>query len=142
LAPDAQPDEAMMAAVERVAAFVASGGAGSPEETFAGSDVTILENFAPYLFSGPAAVEMWALGMRAHLSELTGLRHRFGQPCDFSRSGDQAFLSLPTEWSGFARGRAFTEKGGWCFVLAKQGEEWRVRNYGWAVTEISVAPSA
>ena len=137
-----QPDAAMMAAVERVAAFIASGGAGAVDEVFAASDVTILENFAPYLFTGPAAVEAWTLGMQAHLSGLVGLRHRFGQPCDFSRSGDQVFLSLPTDWSGVARGRAFTEKGGWCFVLTKQGEAWRVRNYGWAVTEISVTASA
>jgi hypothetical protein len=141
MASSEQPDSAMMAAVERIAAFIASGGAGSPVEAFAASDVTILENFAPYLFSGDTAVETWALGMRGHLRGVTGLRHRFGQPCDFSRSGDQVFLSLPTEWSGFANGRAFAESGGWCFVLTKQGEEWRVRNYGWAVTELSVAPA-
>ena len=79
--------------------------------------------------------------MQAHLSGVTALRHRFGEPHNFSRSGDQVFLSLPTEWSGFIDGRAFTEKGGWCFVLTKQTHEWRIRNYGWAVTEISVAPN-
>jgi hypothetical protein len=142
MAPPEQPDSAMMAPIERVAAFIASGAVGSPVETFAGSDVTIIENFAPYLFSGPAAVEAWALGMRAHLSGVTALRHRFGQPHNVSRSGDQVFLSLPTEWSGCIDGRAFTEKGGWCFVLTKQGRDWRIRNYGWAVIELSVAPNA
>jgi hypothetical protein len=131
----------MMDPVERLAEFIASGGAGSPEEAFAGSDVTILENFAPYLFAGDAAVETWALGMKAHLSGVTALRHRFSQPHNFSRSGDQVFLSLPTEWSGLIDGTAFTESGGWCFVLTKEGHEWRIRNYGWAVTEISVAPN-
>jgi hypothetical protein len=142
MATTERPDPAMMAPIERVAAFITSGGAGSPVEAFAGGDVTILENFAPYLFTGAAAVEAWALGMREHLSGVTGLRHRFGEARDFSRSGDEVFLSLPTEWSGVVRGRAFTEKGGWCFVLTRQGEEWRVRNYGWAVTELSVAPNA
>jgi hypothetical protein len=137
-----EPDPAMMAAVERVAAFIASGAVGSPAEAFAVSDVTILENFAPYLFSGAGAVEAWALGMQAHLSGVTALRHRLGQPHNFSRSGDLVFLSLPTQWSGFIDGRAFTEKGGWCFVLTKQGHDWRIRNYGWAVTELSVAPNA
>jgi hypothetical protein len=142
MAPREQPDAAMMAPVERLAEFIASGGAGSPWEAFATKDVTIIENFAPYLFTGAAAAETWALGMRAHLSGVTALRHRFGQPHDFSRSGDQVFLSVPTEWSGFVDGRAFTERGGWCFVLTKQGHEWRIRNYGWAVTEISLAPNA
>jgi hypothetical protein len=142
MTPREQPDPAMMAPIERVAEFIASGGVGSPAEVFAGSDVTIIENFAPYLFTGVAAVETWALGMRAHLSGVTALRHGFGQPHNFSRSGDQVFLSLPTQWSGSVDGRAFTERGGWCFVLTKQGNEWRIRNYGWAVTELSVAPNA
>jgi hypothetical protein len=68
MAQSEEPDAAMMGPVERVAEFIASGGAGSPVETFAGSDVTIIENFAPYLFTGEAAVEIWALGMQAHLS--------------------------------------------------------------------------
>jgi len=77
--------------------------------------------------------------MRAHLSGVTALRHQFGQPHNFSRSGDLVFLSLPTQWSGVAGGRVFTEHGGWCFVLTKQAQEWRIRNYGWAVTELSLA---
>jgi len=141
MASSEQPDAAMLAPVERVARFIAQGGVGSPAEAFAGGDVTILENFAPYLFAGAAAVEAWALGMRAHLSGVTALRHRFGQPQNFSRSGDRVFLSLPTQRSGFVDGRAFTERGGWCFVLTKQGHDWRVRSYGWAVTELLVAPN-
>jgi hypothetical protein len=140
MAQSEQHELAMMEPVERLAAFIASGGVGSPEGVFADGDVTILENFAPYLFTGDAAVETWALGMQAHLSGVTALRHRFGQPQNFSRSGDQVFLSLPTQWSGFVGGRAFTEKGGWCFVLTQQSRHWGIRNYGWAVTEISVAP--
>jgi hypothetical protein len=132
----------MMAPIDRVAALIASGGAGSAAEAFASSDVTILENFAPYLFTGPAAVAAWMLGMQAHLSGVTALRHRFGQPQNFSRTGELVFLSLPTQWSGFAGGRAFTELGGWCFVLTKQAHEWRIRNYGWAVTELSLEPIA
>ena len=141
MAPHERPDQAMMAPIERVAEFIGSGGVGSPAEAFAGSDVTILENFAPFLFSGPAAVEAWALGMRDHLRGVATLRHQFGHPHNFSRAGDLAFLSLPTQWSGVVDGRAFTERGGWCFVLTKQTPEWRIRNYGWAVTELSVAPA-
>jgi hypothetical protein len=142
MAPNEQPDPAMMAPIERVAAFIASGGAGVPAEAFAGSDVTILENFAPYLFTGPAAVETWALGMRAHVSGVTALRHQFGQPHNFSRSDELVFLSLPTQWSGVVGGRAFSERGGWCFVLTRQAHDWRIRNYGWAVTELSVEPAS
>jgi hypothetical protein len=132
----------MMAPIEQVAAFIASGGVGSAAEVFADGDVTILENFAPYLFTGAAAAATWALGMQAHLSGVTALRHRFGRSHNFSRSADLVFLSLPTEWSGVVDGRAFTESGGWCFVLTEQAHEWRIRNYGWAVTELTIEPLA
>jgi hypothetical protein len=142
MATSEQPDPAMMAPIERVAAFIAAGGVGSAAEAFAKSDVTILENFAPYLFIGPSAVETWAIGMRDHLHGVAALRHEFGQPHNFSRSDDLVFLSLPTQWLGVVGGRAFVERGGWCFVLTKQGHEWRIRNYGWAVTELSAEPLA
>lgn len=135
-------DPTMMAPIERIAEFIASGGVGSPAAAFADAKVTIIENFAPYVFAGATAVTAWTLGMRAHLSGLTELRHRFGEPQNFSRSDDQVFLSLPTEWSGCIAGRPFTEHGGWCFVLTRQGHDWRIRSYGWAVTDISVAASA
>jgi hypothetical protein len=138
LAVSDQPDPPMLAPVERLAAYIAAGGEGSAAEIFATGDVTIIENFAPYRFSGPDAVRAWTSGMRAHLAGLSELRHRFGQPHNFSRSGDQAFFSLPTHWSGRVHGKAFTETGGWCFVLARQDGAWRIRDYGWAVTELSM----
>jgi hypothetical protein len=132
-----QPDADMMAAVQRAADFIQGGGRTPPGPIFASSDVTILENFAPYLFAGPAAVSHWSREMQAHLVGLTALRYRFGEAHDFSRTGDQVFFSLPTIWSGIAHGRPFTESGGWAFLLTKTDREWRVRSYAWAVIESS-----
>ena len=137
VAASVQPDAPMLASVERLARFIGAGGEGSAADIFATGDVTIIENFAPYLFSGAGAVQAWTSGMRAHLAGLSELRHRFGQPHNFSRSGDQVFFSLPTHWSGLARGKAFSEAGGWCFVLVGQHGAWRIRDYGWAVIEFS-----
>jgi hypothetical protein len=57
---------------------------------------------------------------------------------NFDVDGDLVFLSLPTNWTGVSNGRRFDEDGGWAFVLVKQQGEWRVRNYGWAVTRLSL----
>ena len=132
-----QPDPAMLAAVERVAAFIETGGAASLERTFADGEVTIVENFPPHVFAGPDAVATWSGAMREHLQGATGLRHKFGRAQDFSRTGDDVFFSLPTSWRGFHQGKAFVEDGGWAFVLRRQGGGWRVRGYGWAVTRLS-----
>lgn len=131
---DDQPDASMIAAAGRVAAIIESGGLASPKDAFADRDVTIIENFPPYVFEGAGAVERWSDRMRAHLAGVTGLVHAFGPAQDFSRSGDDVYFSLPTTWRGVARGRPFVEHGGWAFVLTRQRGEWRVRGYGWAVT--------
>ena len=131
------PDDAMMAGPEAIARFIATGEDAALAGVFAERDVTIIENFAPHVFAGVDAVADWTKAMRAHTEGLAGLAHRFGPACDFSRSEDLAFFSLPTEWRGLARGRRFRENGGWAFVLVAEDGEWRVRSYAWAVTEIS-----
>jgi hypothetical protein len=132
-----QPDAAMIASATRVAAFIESGGAAPLATIFADGDVTIIENFPPYVFAGPDAVAHWSQQMRGHLAGVTSLRHGFGPAYDFSRTGDEAYFSLPTTWRGVAKGKTFTENGGWAFVLKNQNGEWRVRAYGWSVTGLS-----
>ncbi len=126
----------MLAPIERIAGFIVTG-----EEAclsaFADEGVTILENFAPHLFSGPGAVGRWAQAMRAHTSSLSDLAHRFGPACDFRVEEDRAFFTLPTHWSGAANGRRFQEDGGWAFLLVRQGDKWRVLSYGWPVTRFA-----
>jgi hypothetical protein len=132
-----QPDAEMIAAAERVAAVIESGGVASAIDAFADHDVTIIENFAPFIFEGPGSVERWSAQMRAHLMGVTALRHTFGPAQDFSHAGAGVYFSLPTNWRGLKHGRPFVEDGGWAFVLARHGGFWRVRGYGWAVTRSS-----
>ena len=101
--------------------------------------MTIIDNFAPYRFDGPNAVDRWTSGMRAHREATADLHHSFGAPQDYSRTDDRIFLSLPTTWIGTYRGRPFTETGGWAFVLQQQNNGWRVLSYGWSVTGISTS---
>ena len=130
-----KPDAEMMAVAERVAAFIATGGGSPPARLFAARDVTIVENFAPFVFEGPGAVETWSKQLRVHLEGMTALQHTFGEAFDFSRSGDEVYFSLPTIWRGLNNGKPFSESGGWAFVLTREEGEWRVLAYGWAVIE-------
>jgi len=130
-----KPDADMMAVAERVAAFIATGDRTPPARLFAAQDVTIVENFPPFVFEGPGAVETWAKQLRVHLEGITALRHIFSDAFDFSRSGDEVYFSLPTTWRGLNRGKPFSERGGWAFVLTREEGEWRVLAYSWAVIE-------
>jgi len=130
------PDAAMMAPIEKIARFIATGDEACLS-AFLDGDVVILENFSPHLFSGPGAVSLWAKAMRDHARGLSGLAHSFGPARDFSVEGERAFFSLPTHWTGAVNGRPFHEDGGWAFVIVTQRGEWRVRSYAWAVTRLS-----
>lgn len=132
----ADPTTEMMAPVEKIAHFIATGDK-TDLSAFADQGVVIVENFAPHLFEGPDAVSHWASEMRAHTAQLANLKHIFGPPQDFTVSGERVFFSLPTHWSGVSKGRHFGEDGGWAFVLTRQGSEWRVLSYGWAVTRLA-----
>jgi hypothetical protein len=134
---DPQPDAAMLAPIEKIVRFMEAGDE-SGLSGFADSDVAIIENFAPFVFDGNDAVSRWAAQMRAHLEGVTGLKHTFGPAQNFSVDGERLFLSLPTNWTGVSNGRRFDEDGGWAFVLVKQRGEWRIKNYGWAVTRLSI----
>lgn len=133
------PDSEMMAPVEAVARFIESGGTSSLTGVFVNGPVTMVENFAPFLFEGDGAVADWTARMRDHAVGLTGLVHEFAMAHDFGRVADEAYFSLPTTWRGVTRGRAFTETGGWSFLLRRQEGAWRVRAYGWVVTGLSFA---
>jgi hypothetical protein len=124
------PDEAMLAPAKALAAFMATLDDKHLDGLFA-DDVTIVENFAPYIFRDMAR---WRDGFRAHAVGLSGLKSRFGTPQDFSRDGDNAYFVLPTAWEGLAKGRAFEEVGGWSFVLTKRNDLWTIAGYAWAVT--------
>ena len=134
-----QPTPEMMEPVEKVARFIANPDDGDLS-AFASHDVVIVENFAPYVFDGPDAVQGWAKGMRSHVQTLTGLAHRFSAAQNFSTSGDRAYFSLPTQWTGRAGTQGFIEDGGWSFVLVKENGAWRVLGYGWAVTRVEPLP--
>jgi hypothetical protein len=131
-----QPTPEMLALPHAIARFMATGADEGLKDIFAAEDVVIVENFPPFLITGPDAVARWLVGFRAHAerSGLSELKHRFGEPQDFARDGERAFFVLPTTWHGKAHGQPFTETGGWAFVLDQVEARWRIRSYAWAVT--------
>ncbi len=132
------PDDAMMAIPNSVARFIASLDEAHLSNIFSDVGTTIIENFAPFLFAGPNAIEAWMLGMRDHAEGLEDLKYTFGDPQDFSVMGDQAFFTLPTSWRGLVHGTPFYEEGGWAFLLVREADSWRLRSYGWAVTHMAL----
>jgi hypothetical protein len=131
----AVPNAAMMAAPEALARFLETADENLVlRDVFSTGEVSILENFPPHVFTGQAGLNHWRGLMARHVGAIGDLRHTFGPPQDFGRTGDTVFFSLPTRWTGVRDGRSFEEHGGWSFVLALEEGGWRIRAYGWSVT--------
>lgn len=130
----AAPDAAMMAGPEALARFLETADESVVHGVFSTGDVTILENFPPHVFTGQAGLDHWRGLMARHVGAISDLRHTFGPPQDFVRTGDTAYFSLPTRWTGVRDGKPFDEHGGWSFVLVLEDGAWRIRSYGWSVT--------
>lgn len=129
------PDEHMMRPIRQLTRFMATLDDLQLDNVFH-DDLTIIENFAPYVFRGPDAAAAWRAGFREHAEGLTGLVPEFAEAQDFSQTGDRVYFVLPTRWTGESAKRPFTERGGWSFVLAPSGTRWRIAAYAWSVIEI------
>jgi hypothetical protein len=131
-----QPSAAMLEPVHTLVAFMSTLRSDEHPDVFVRGGLCIVENFAPFLFSGPQAQERWEAGFRAHQADSaeSGLVAQFGRAHDFRESGGRAYFSLPTIWTGLTGNRPFEEHGAWSFVLERHGEGWRILGYGWGVT--------
>ncbi len=139
-----QPTAAMMEPVQGLVAFMSTLRRGEQPTVFARRGLCIIENFAPFIFCGQRAALNWAAGFRAHALEgnLSELKAVFGEAHDVGQSGNRAYFSLPTTWTGLTQGRRFEEHGAWSFVLERQDAGWRILGYGWGVTAYSETPAA
>jgi hypothetical protein len=131
---DQHPDSSMLAPIERMVRFMETLDHSWLAEVFTTEDVILLDSFAPFVFQGRNGVGIWAHNFAKHVGGLIGLRHEFGEAQEFSRSGDTVFFSQPIIWKGANNEVPFTETGGLAVVLTKQGADWRIRNFAWAVT--------
>ncbi len=131
-----QPAPEMLDLAHRLAGFMVDRDWARLDQIFFPEGVTILENFPPYLFEGRRAGQAWAEAFCAYARDLSDLVYAFGPAENVSRSGPRQYFTLPTRWTGCVSGVEFTERGGWQFLLQQHHGVWRLRGYGWAVTEV------
>ncbi len=129
-----RPVDALRRAMERFDATEAP-------DVFSARQVTIIENFAPYVFDGSDVPSRWwrEFCLHAAAGKLANLRAEFGAAQDYERTEDTVFFSLPTRWTGTTESVRFIENGGWAFVLVRESGTWRILSYAWAVTSFNLA---
>jgi|GEM_PF-787132 len=136
----AGPDAAMMAPVTELATYMAHPEGAMAPAVFVDDGPVIVEDFAPYLFTGKDAAAKWDAGFRAHAVPLRELQFTFGAAHAFERTSDRVYFVLPTTWRGIYKDRRFVEHGAWSFVLKTSAGQWRILAYGWGATDLTDKP--
>ncbi|CAN5603229.1 hypothetical protein BH10PSE4_BH10PSE4_27000 [soil metagenome] len=95
---------------------------------------TIVDNVAPFSWSGPKAFDTWVDDLaksEAALGKTDGAVF-FGEPVDEVIAGDRAYVVTPCSYTYKLKGQTVRETGMTAFVLVKAGADWKVESWSWA----------
>lgn len=100
----------------------------------------IIDEFAPYSWSGAGSVKTWLEAYAADATKrgISGGRVEYGKPLQASSDGTSAYIVLPTTYSFSQNGKKMAGKGSMTFVMAKTGAEWKIAS--WTYSGATPAP--
>ena len=94
----------------------------------------IIDEFAPYSWTGAGSVKRWldAYGADATKRGISGGRVDYGAPLQANSDGTSAYIVLPTTYSFAQNGKKMAGKGSMTFVMAKTGADWKIASWTYA----------
>ena len=135
---DVKPSRAMLAPIYAFASGAASANS-AVLSTVCVSDVTIVDEFAPFEWSGPGAARRYAAGVQADYlkDNVRDTQVAIEDPRYFDVKGGMAWASVPATFSYLFAGKRTSEVGMFAFVLVKSGDAWKVKSSSWAITSFA-----
>ena len=97
-------------------------------------DPTIVDNVAPFVWSGPGSFDKWLgdLGKAEAAAGKSDGNVWFGESVDEQISDGSAYVVTPCTYTYKQGGKTVREAGFVAFVLVKVGMEWKVASWSWA----------
>lgn len=101
---------------------------------YATGNVSITDEFAPHIWTGPKAPQAWAARYDVHAkaTRVTDGVVTWSAPTRIEVEGSQAYVIVPTLYTYKERGQATREEGQMTFVLVKVGKGWKIRAWTWS----------
>ncbi|GAC1431503.1 MAG: hypothetical protein NVSMB62_28520 [Acidobacteriaceae bacterium] len=100
---------------------------------FGAGDITIVDEFAPHLWTGANAAHAWAADYEKHTAA-AGVSDgvlTYKAPTRVETEGDLAYVVIPTAYRYKDHGKATAEEGQMTFVLHSEGGGWKIRAWTW-----------
>jgi ketosteroid isomerase-like protein len=96
-------------------------------------DVTMVDEFAPFRWTGPNAVEAWsdAYAKHAAATGVTDGTVKYGEPTRTEIAGSLAYVVVPTVYLYKDHGKDTAEEGSLTFLLRAEADGWKIRGWTW-----------
>ena len=111
-----------------------TGNVQSAFAAYATGSITIVDEFAPHLWTGPDAAHEWsdAYDKHARAAGVTEGSVTYGKPTRVELAGDFAYVILPTVYLYKEHGKPMREEGQMTAVLNREAGEWKIRSWTWS----------
>ena len=130
----AKPGDDVAAPVRQFIDGFNSGNVASAYAAYAPGEVSIIDEFAPFRWTGPNAARAWAAdyARNARANGITNGVVRYERPTRIERAGGRAYLIVPTVYRYSQRGRAMAEEGRLIAVVVRTARGWKLNGWTWS----------
>src|ERR1700760_3288747 len=111
-----------------------SGNVQSAFAAYATGPITIVDEFAPHIWSGSNAAHEWADAYDKH-AQATGVtdgKVTYGKPTRIEQVADAAYVVLPTDYLYPENGKALKEEAHVTAVMNRESGAWKIRSWTWS----------
>lgn len=132
-AAGAAPDPKMRAAVD---GFIAALNTGGPAAASCAPSTTIIDEFAPYAWSGPGACAKWLAGYDQVVKSMgmIDVKAIGGKTLYTDGGATLGEIVVATKFTAMMKGKSVWETGAWTFVMSKLHGTWKFTAVGWSHT--------
>jgi hypothetical protein len=130
----ATPSPDVMAPIRQFIDGFNKGDTKSAFAAYAAGDISIIDEFAPHLWTGPNAAHAWAAEYDKHAAAagVSDGSVTYRAPTRKEIEGDLAYVIVPTVYLYKEHGRAMAEEGQIAVVLHMEGGGWKMRAWTWS----------
>jgi len=127
-------DASMLAPINQLVQSLNTGDSGF--KTAMASDVTVVDEFAPFVWRGAGAGGKWVSDFGGFLKSVNVTKPHvtLNKILSEEAKGDDAYLVESATFGGNMAGKPFTEQGVWTFILHKTAPQgpWVIALQSWA----------
>ena len=126
--------DATSAVVATINGFNDALNTNKPFDKYMAASQSVIDEFAPYHWSGPAGAKSWgaAFGGFLQKSGMSEPAMKLGAPTRVELEGTHAYAVVPGLFTFKQNGKAMHENGAFTYTLDRTAKGWKIAAFAWA----------